>query len=178
MQETQERQVQFLEWGDPLEKEMAIHSSVLAWRIPWMEKSGGLQSMGSHRVGHDWSDVVVVVVVYNLVANTSKGVVFLLPSDAYVRSFLYLLYTLIKTLLHKSSERSSLVSGSGLNSSPLGAKNPCVFTWFNNNLSFLCIDHWRRLSYLSLLFFGTRYWGGYIFLFSFAFSFSSFLSYL
>ena len=36
-----------------LEKEMATHSSVLAWRIPWTEKPGGLQSMGSHRVGHD-----------------------------------------------------------------------------------------------------------------------------
>ena len=36
-----------------VEKEMATHSSVLAWRIPWMEKPGGLQSMGSHRVGHD-----------------------------------------------------------------------------------------------------------------------------
>ena len=38
-----------------LEKEMATHSSVLAWRIPWREKPGGLLSMGSHRVGHDWS---------------------------------------------------------------------------------------------------------------------------
>ena len=38
---------------DSLEKEMATHSSVLAWRIPWTEKPGGLQSMGSHRVGHD-----------------------------------------------------------------------------------------------------------------------------
>ena len=36
-----------------MEKEMAPHSSVLAWRIPWAEKPGGLQSMGSHRVGHD-----------------------------------------------------------------------------------------------------------------------------
>ena len=40
-----------------LEKEMATHSSVLAWRIPWMEKPDGLQSMGSHRVGHDWNDL-------------------------------------------------------------------------------------------------------------------------
>ena len=40
-----------------LEKEMATHSSVLAWRIPWTEKPGRLQSMGSHRVGHDWSDL-------------------------------------------------------------------------------------------------------------------------
>ena len=36
-----------------LQKEMAIHSSILAWRIPWTEEPGGLQSMGSHRVGHD-----------------------------------------------------------------------------------------------------------------------------
>ena len=38
-----------------LEKEMATHSSVLAWRIPWTREPGGLPSMGSHRVGHDWS---------------------------------------------------------------------------------------------------------------------------
>ena len=38
---------------DPLEKEMATHSSVLAWRIPWMEEPGGLQFTGSQRVGHD-----------------------------------------------------------------------------------------------------------------------------
>ena len=40
-----------------LEKEMATHSSVLAWRIPGMGEAGGLPSMGSHRVGHDWSDL-------------------------------------------------------------------------------------------------------------------------
>ena len=40
-----------------LEDEMATHSSVLAWRIPWTEEPGGLLSMGSHRVGHDWSDL-------------------------------------------------------------------------------------------------------------------------
>ena len=40
-------------WEDPLEKEMATHSSVLAWRIPGMGEPGGLSSMGSHRVGHD-----------------------------------------------------------------------------------------------------------------------------
>ena len=38
---------------DALEEEMAIHSSVLAWRIPWTEEPGGLQSMGSQRIGHD-----------------------------------------------------------------------------------------------------------------------------
>ena len=49
----QETQVLSLDQEDPLEKEMATHSSVLAWRIPWTEKPGRLQSMGSHRVGHD-----------------------------------------------------------------------------------------------------------------------------
>ena len=45
--------VQSLDQEDPLEKEMATHSSVLAWRIPGMEEPGGLPSMGLHRVGHD-----------------------------------------------------------------------------------------------------------------------------
>ena len=49
----QETWVRSLGWEDPLEKEMATHSSSLAWRIPWMEEPGGLQSMGSQRVGHD-----------------------------------------------------------------------------------------------------------------------------
>ena len=43
--------VQSLSWEDPLEKEMAIHSSILAWKIPWTEEPGGLQSTGSQRVG-------------------------------------------------------------------------------------------------------------------------------
>ena len=42
-----------LGWEDPLEKEIAIHSGILAWRIPWTEETGRLQSMGSHRVGHN-----------------------------------------------------------------------------------------------------------------------------
>ena len=44
-----------LSWEDPLEKGMATHSSILAWRIPWTEEPGGLQSMGSQTVGHDWA---------------------------------------------------------------------------------------------------------------------------
>ena len=48
-----ESQVQFLGLEDPLEKGIAIHSSILAWRIPWTEEPGRLQSMGSERVGHD-----------------------------------------------------------------------------------------------------------------------------
>ena len=48
-----ETEVRSLDWEDPLEKEMATHSSILAWRIPGMAGPGGLPSMGSHRVGHD-----------------------------------------------------------------------------------------------------------------------------
>ena len=46
--------VQSLGWEDPLEKEMATHSSILACKIPWTEEPSGLQSTGSQRVGHDW----------------------------------------------------------------------------------------------------------------------------
>ena len=49
----QETRVQSLGWEDPLEKEMATHSSILAWKISWTEEAGGLQSMGSQRVRHD-----------------------------------------------------------------------------------------------------------------------------
>ena len=49
----QETWVRSLDWEDPLEKEMATHSSTLAWRIPWREEPGRLQSMGLQRVGHD-----------------------------------------------------------------------------------------------------------------------------
>ena len=49
----QKTQVRSLGQEDPLEKEMATHSSILAWRIPWIEEPGSLQSMGSQRIRHD-----------------------------------------------------------------------------------------------------------------------------
>ena len=51
----QETRVRFLGWEVPLEKGMAIHSIIHAWKIPWTEKPGGLQSVGPQRVGHDWA---------------------------------------------------------------------------------------------------------------------------
>ena len=51
----QEIWVWSLVWEDPLEKGMATHSSIFAWRIPWAEEPGGLQSMGSERAGYDWA---------------------------------------------------------------------------------------------------------------------------
>ena len=50
-----------LGWEDPLEKEMAIHCSILAWRIPWAEEPGGLQSMGSQRVGHKTTEHIHII---------------------------------------------------------------------------------------------------------------------
>ena len=57
MQETYEMQVRSLGGDDPLEEEMATHSSILAWRIPWTREPGGLQSVGMQRIGHDGSDL-------------------------------------------------------------------------------------------------------------------------
>ena len=52
----QETWVRSLGWEDLLEKGMATHFSILTWRIPWTEEPGGIQSIRSHRVGHDWND--------------------------------------------------------------------------------------------------------------------------
>ena len=67
----QETWVWSLGWEDPLEKEMATHSSILAWRIPWMEELGGLQSMGSQRVRHNWGSSVHFTSI--LIGDWSKG---------------------------------------------------------------------------------------------------------
>ena len=64
-----------------LEKEMATHSSVLAWRIPGTREAGGLPSMGLHRVGHDWSDLAAAAVTFSsyLEKNFKHPELFLLP---------------------------------------------------------------------------------------------------
>ena len=56
-----------------LEKEMATHSSILAWRIPGTEESSGLLSMGSHRIGHDWSDLAAAAYMY-LIAHAKNTI--------------------------------------------------------------------------------------------------------
>ena len=57
-----------------LEKEMATHSSVLAWRIPGMAEPGGLPSMGSHKVGHDWSDAAAAAAWYVYMNSNSTSI--------------------------------------------------------------------------------------------------------
>ena len=60
----QKTQVRSLGWEDPLEREMAIHSGILAWRIPWTEEPGGLQPMGLQRVGHKWATNTTITTCY------------------------------------------------------------------------------------------------------------------
>ena len=66
MQEPQELWIQSMDQEDPLEEGMATHSSILAWRNPWTEEPGGLQSMGSQSVGHDW---VTNTHLFNVLSN-------------------------------------------------------------------------------------------------------------
>ena len=63
----QETQVQFLGQEDPLEKEMATRSSSFAWRIPWIEESGGLQFIGFQRAGHDIHYITLYVHTYTYI---------------------------------------------------------------------------------------------------------------
>ena len=61
MQERQETWFRSLGWEDPLQEEVATHSSVLAWKIPWTKGPGGLQSIGLQRMGHDQADEHVLI---------------------------------------------------------------------------------------------------------------------
>ena len=89
----QETRVRSLGWKDSLEKEMATHSSIHAWKIPWTEESGGLQSMGSQRVRYDWATSLHVsslhafrtlVFVSLILASLSRPISQIVsPSEAY-----------------------------------------------------------------------------------------------
>ena len=76
-----------------LEKAVAPHSSTLAWKIPWMEEPGGLQSMGSHRVGHDWSDLAAAAEYWKL-----EGEMFSVV-DKQLSNYFSLIHLFIKQVL-------------------------------------------------------------------------------
>ena len=76
MQETQGSRAGFVGQEDPLEKEMATYSTLLAWGIPWTVEPGGLQSMGSHRVGYDCmhtAEAGLQKVLFNLKGDSGHG---------------------------------------------------------------------------------------------------------
>ena len=115
-----------------LEKEMATHSSVLAWRIPGMGEPGGLPSLGSHRVGHNWSDLAAAAAAGYIQSTGLQGV----GHDWATSVSLSLCMKCSLGISNLLEEISSL-------------SHSVVFLYF-------CIDRWRRLSYLFLLFFGTQ----------------------
>ena len=118
-----------------LEKEMATHSSILAWRIPGMGEPGGLPSMGSHRVGHDWSDLAAAVCVYIYIyihthiqsysPNSSHP---LLPPN----SFLYNFVPRTKFILHKEFLTFFKIIH-------------CLWIWIHHSLLY-CLVIWRFLT--------------------------------
>ena len=81
----QETQVQSLGWEDPLEKEMALCSSMLAWRIPWTDEPGGLQSMGLQRVRDDSSEQLTISL--SLPNPHSRAAASLQSSDGFSHSY-------------------------------------------------------------------------------------------
>ena len=97
----QETQVRSLGWEDPLEKEMASHSRTIAWKIPWTEEPGRLQSTGSQRVGHDWATSLSDIRV---------------ASSAYLRLLVFLLAILIPACASSSTTFCMMCSTYKLNS--------------------------------------------------------------
>ena len=81
--------VQSLGWEDPLEKEMATHSSILAWRIPRTEEPCGLQTKGSQRVGHDWATTIHTVSYRSWFMPTSRASVITILQDRLPHPLLY-----------------------------------------------------------------------------------------
>ena len=82
--------VRSLGWEDPLEKEMAIHSSTIAWKIPWTEEPVRLQSMGSQRVGHDWAASFTFFYIFTLTFNKQGS-----PSSTHIDTYFYLIFVLL-----------------------------------------------------------------------------------
>ena len=78
--------VRSLDWEDPLEKEMAAHSSILAWKIPWTEEPGRPQSMGSQRIGHNW-------------ATSLTGKTIALTTQTFVGKVMSLLFNMLSRLV-------------------------------------------------------------------------------
>ena len=143
-----------------LEKEMATHSSVLAWRIPWMGEPGGLPSMGSHRVGYDWSNLAAAAAVSRVYQEELKslfgGSKITADGDCSheIRRHL-LLGRRAMTNLHINMQRHYFTNkgpssqGYGLSSSHLWMwELDCEKSWVSKNWCFWTVvleDYWESL---------------------------------
>ena len=171
MQETKEIRVRSLVWEDPLEKEMATHSSILAWRIPWIEEPGGLQSEGSQRVGYDWSD-------WALALRPTKTSPFRMSGCGWVTTPWWISGSLRPFLCSSSVYSCHFLISSSIRSLPFLSFIMLVLAWKIGISNFLeeisCLSYYisslRRPSYLSLLFSRTLLSVGCIFPFVSLFS--------
>ena len=126
---------------DPLQKEMATHSSILAWRIPWMEDSGGLQSTGSQRVRHDWETSLALSLYY---LNTRNKWVVL---DVLSLSLLW--YLLIKSPWDLNSVFDSAVQWGSRGSN--WHHRFCIVVW-NLSFFFILLTSLLAVLYICLVF--------------------------
>ena len=144
MQETQETWVQSLGQEEPLEKGTAIHSSISAWRIPWTEEPGGLQSMESQRVGHDWAtntyialssknDVPQKQLVSSSWNPNNSLMLFLQPLYPDLRHFRCTFHFATQNVQHVYSRVKTFNSGDLTKS---------IFTASSKTLSKMCIFKW------------------------------------
>ena len=118
---------------DPLEKEMATHSSILAWKIPWAEETVWLQSIGSQRIRHDWS---------NLARTDASWLIPIFSTNLLVWSFLY-------PIKHvKSSLSLSMVIFLFLTQIPRQWQNFLPFPWLNVCISSSCFQRMEPLMVL------------------------------
>ena len=127
-----------LGWKDPLEEEMAIHSSILARRIPWTEESGGLQFMGSQRVGHDWATSRKHTHTHTLQTSAIlvTQLLWLLSCCSYLPISFYSSFSLsISVILLPPSFGRLLISTYSF--------TPGIFCFLPNHLicDFLCVSH-------------------------------------
>ena len=102
--------VQSLDWEDSLEKRMAIHSSILAWRIPWTEEPGRLWSLGSQRIEYDWATNVLLSFHFFNAAHTPLCLLLLLLISTPLESRLIKPFTSIPVVF-KAPEAMGLVNG-------------------------------------------------------------------
>ena len=160
MPEIKEMWVRSLGWGHPLEEGVATHSSIVAWRIPWTEEPGRLQSMESQRVRHDWSDLACMHSISTVNISISISQFILLPSFTpwwpYICSLglcLYFCFVKMITLFFSESTLYALIysicfsptdllysiwQSLGQSTIHVSTKDPISFL-FNGWVTFCCI---------------------------------------
>ena len=132
----QETWVQSLGQGDPLEKGMATHSSILAWKMPWTEEPGGLRSIALQRVGHDWEHIQLILFLFDCYEHMIVCCFFLLDKWAYIQGTWGLHLNLVCWGCPQAPANSALllIEGLGLEGT---SPEPCLLPWAQVNSELL-----------------------------------------